>query len=92
MSISWPRCTASWHSPLDQRFWAALEHRLMDLYGPSIVRYDLDYEETTSSQNVRFSFYEFPVFWRLDLTVVSDNSARVGAAGNFLEPPFHALG
>ena len=80
MSISWPRCTASWHSPLDQRFWAALEHRLMDLYGPAIVRYgpaivryDPDYEETTSSQNVRFSFYEFPIFWRLDLTVVSDN-------------------
>jgi|GEM_PF-1965864 len=73
MSISWPRCTASWHSPLDQRFWAALEHRLMDLYGPAIVRYDPDYEETTSSQNARFSFYEFPIFWRLDLTVVSDN-------------------
>ncbi len=61
------------HSPLDQRFWSALEHRLTELYGPALVRYDPDYEETTTSQNVRFSFYELPVFWRLDLTVVSDN-------------------
>jgi hypothetical protein len=62
------------HSPLDRRFWSTLERRLTEqLYGPALVRYDPDYEETTASQNVRFSFYELPVFWRLDLTVVSDD-------------------
>jgi hypothetical protein len=58
---------------LDEQFWAALERRLTGLYGPALVRYDPDYKEAVASQNVRFSFYRLPVFWRVDLTVVSDS-------------------
>jgi len=56
---------------LDGRFWSTLEDRLMGLYGPALVRYDPDFRGLTTSQNVRFSFFGLPVFWRVDLTVIS---------------------
>ena len=30
---------------------------------------------STTCQNVRFSFYQLPVFWRVDLTVISDRDS-----------------
>lgn len=60
------------HRALDERFWSALEESLRGLYGPALVRYDPDFRASTRSQNVRFSFHGLPVFWRVDLTVVSD--------------------
>lgn len=58
-------------SELDERFFCTLEYRLTDLYGSALVRYDPDHETSPVSQHVRFSFYELPVFWRVDLEIVS---------------------
>lgn len=60
------------HAGLDGRFYSGLENLLTGLYGPALVRYDPGYQETTTAQGVRFSFYGLPVFWRVDLEVVSD--------------------
>lgn len=57
--------------PLDADFFTGLECRLQRRYGPALIRYDPDYRETTKAQDVRFSFYELPVFWRVDLRVQS---------------------
>ena len=66
---------AAVHRELDERFFSDLEVFLIGLYGPALVRYDPAHEKTTTSQHVRFSFYELPIFWRLDLDVVSDKEA-----------------
>ena len=66
---------AAVHRELDERFFSDLEVFLTGLYGPALVRYDPAHEKTTASQHVRFSFYELPIFWRLDLDVVSDKEA-----------------
>ena len=60
------------HLPLDEEFYSELEGFLKGLYGPSLVRYDPDFVHTTTAQNVRFSFYDLPIFWRVDLDIVSD--------------------
>lgn len=60
------------HTPLDGRFFSALEDRLTELYGPALVRYDPDHKDSLTSQHIRFSSYELPVFWRVDLEIVSD--------------------
>lgn len=56
---------------LDGRFFSALEGHLTGLYGPALFRYDPDHRRSSASQHVRFSFYELPVFWRVDLEVIS---------------------
>ncbi len=63
------------HSEMDGRFFSALEDHLTGLYGPALVRYDPDHMDRHDSQHVRFSFYELPVFWRVDLEIVSDKAA-----------------
>ncbi len=60
------------HQELDKQFFSELERFLTGLYGSALVRYDPDFVHTTTAQNVRFSFYELPIFWRVDLDVVSD--------------------
>ncbi len=57
---------------LDKQFFFGLEHFLTGAYGPALIRYDPDFVHTPTAQNVRFSFYELPIFWRVDLDVVSD--------------------
>jgi hypothetical protein len=61
--------------PLDSRFFADLESLLKHAYGPALVRYDPDYRNTTTGQGIRFSFYELPVFWRIDLIVESKSDS-----------------
>jgi hypothetical protein len=58
--------------PLDADFFAGLEYRLQHRYGAALVRYDPDYRKTTTAQDVRFSFYSLPVFWRVDLLIESN--------------------
>ncbi len=58
---------------LDKQFFLGLEHFLTGAYGPALIRYDPDFVHTPTAQNVRFSFYELPVFWRVDLDILSDN-------------------
>jgi hypothetical protein len=67
---------ASVRVPLDGGFFAGLENCLQRRYGPALVRYDPDYRETTMAQDVRFSFYGLPVFWRVDFRVWSNQDAR----------------
>lgn len=66
---------AAVHRELDERFFSDLEVFLTGLYGPALVRYDPAHAKATTSQHVRFSFYELPIFWRLDLDIVSDREA-----------------
>lgn len=62
---------ASVERPLDAGLFCGLERLLQDAHGPALVRYDPDYRNTTTEQGIRFSFYELPVFWRVDLIVRS---------------------
>jgi hypothetical protein len=61
--------------PLDGAFFAGLVEFMTNGYGPALIRYDPDFREMTTAQGVRFSFYRLPVFWRVDLTVHSDQDA-----------------
>ena len=64
------------HCELNGRFFASLEQYLIGIHGPALVRYDPDFRETTTAQNVRFSFYRLPIFWRIDLTIESDKDTE----------------
>lgn len=57
--------------PLDNSLFSGLEELLHRAHGPALVRYDPDYRNMTTAQHVRFSFYELPVFWRVDLLITS---------------------
>ena len=57
--------------PLNNSFFSGLEELLQRTHGPALVRYDPDYRKTTTAQDVRFSFYAVPVFWRVDLLISS---------------------
>jgi predicted nucleotidyltransferase len=61
------------HTEFTGRFFSALEDRLTELYGPALVRYDPEHEDSLSYQHVRFSFHELLVFWRVDLEIVSSS-------------------
>ena len=61
-------------SELDSRFFSDVEELQTGLYGPALIRYDPDYRGNVDSQHVRFSFYELPVFWRVDLEIASDQA------------------
>ena len=61
--------------PLDEAFFTGLEIHLKRAYGPALVRYDPDYQNVTTAQDVRFSFYDFSIFWRVDLLVHSDRDS-----------------
>lgn len=63
---------ANVHHPLDDKFYASPVQFLTQIYGPALVRYDPDFKDNRTAQNVRFSFYRLPVFWRVDLTIESD--------------------
>jgi hypothetical protein len=56
-------------APLNADFFGGLEDCLQRRFGAALVRYDPDYKETTTAQDVRFSFYNLPVFWRVDFLV-----------------------
>ena len=55
---------ASVHVQLDAHFLADLETLLTRRYRPALIRYDPNYRETTTAQDIRFSFYDLPIFWR----------------------------
>jgi hypothetical protein len=76
---------ANVHCPLDGRFYASLEEYLTRIYGPALVRYDPDFKDNRKAQNVRFSFYHLPVFWRIDLTIESDKDAEIKHPSPFPE-------
>jgi hypothetical protein len=61
--------------PLDDAFFIGLETLLKRAYGPALVRYDPDYQNITTAQDVRFSFYDLSIFWRVDLLVNSDRDS-----------------
>ncbi len=61
-------------SELNRRFFYTLEEELTGLYGPALVRYDPEHKDNLDSQHVRFSFYELPIFWRVDLEIASDKA------------------
>jgi hypothetical protein len=63
---------ASVSIPLDGLFFAGLEGYLTKHFGPALIRYDPDYRNATTIQDIRFSFYDLPIFWRVDLLVESD--------------------
>jgi hypothetical protein len=63
---------AAVHRELDGPFYEALERHLRGVFGPALVRYDPDYRTNTAAQDVRYSFYRLPVFWRVDLILESD--------------------
>jgi hypothetical protein len=62
--------------PLDDAFFVGLTDVLKRNYGPALVRYDPDYKHVTTAQDVRFSFYDLPVFWRVDLLIQSDRESE----------------
>jgi hypothetical protein len=66
---------ANVHIALDGRFYSSLEAFMTSLYGSALIRYDPDFKGKHNVQNVRFSFYRLPIFWRIDLTVESDREA-----------------
>ena len=66
---------ANVHCPLDDKFYASLEKFLTEAYGQALVRFDPDFKNNSNVQNVRFSFYRLPVFWRIDLTIEADKEA-----------------
>src|SRR5690349_4275843 len=57
--------------PLNETFFSGLNDLLIESYGQALVRYDPDFADDVQAQNIRFSFYHLPVFWRIDLTVRS---------------------
>jgi len=61
---------------LSGQFYTALEGFLTGLYGPALIRYDPGYREDRAAQGIRISFYELPVFWRVDLDIISDRSTE----------------
>jgi hypothetical protein len=61
--------------PLDSLFYTGLEGAMRERFGPGLVRYDPDYAANLVAQDVRFSFYRLPVFWRVDLVVTSRSVA-----------------
>jgi hypothetical protein len=63
-------------TPLDGPFFTGVEHYLTQRFGPAMVRYDPDYRDDTTIQDIRFSFYDLPIFWRVDLLVESDRDLR----------------
>jgi len=63
---------ASVERPLDAGFFCRLEALLQSFHGPALVRYDPDYRNDKRARDIRFSFYELPVFWRVDLIVHSN--------------------
>ena len=62
------------HQTSDERFFSGLGRFLIGLYGPALVRYDPDFRHPNMAQDVRFSFYRLPVFWRVDLQILSDEA------------------
>ncbi|MGD2027889.1 MAG: hypothetical protein PVI99_08745 [Anaerolineales bacterium] len=70
------------HVPLDNAFFASLEQYLSDQYGPALIRYDPEDRTTTQTQNMHISFYNRPVFWKVDLAVESS----VPAGKKFHDP------
>ncbi len=65
------------HCPLDGKFYTSLEEFLTGIYGPALVRYDPDFKDNCKAQNVRFSFYRLPIFWRIDLTITTEKDSAV---------------
>lgn len=59
------------HCELDRAFFSNLESVLTSSYGPALVRYDPDSISAADFQHVRFSFYNVPIFWRVDLDTSS---------------------
>jgi hypothetical protein len=64
------------HTPLDRKFFVDLEAMLRDHYGPALIRYDPDYRENRAAQGLRVSFYDKPLFWRIDLNIASDRETE----------------
>ena len=63
------------HCELNGEFYSSLEGFLKGLYGAALLRYDPEFRENASAQNLRASFYDLPIFWRIDLTITSDKDA-----------------
>ena len=58
--------------PLDDEFFASLTACIEERFGRTTVRYDPDYRNDLYTQDLRFTLYDFPIFWRIDLVVTSD--------------------
>ncbi len=62
---------ASVQVPLDNPFYSSLEEHLISLYGPALIRYDPEDRPNPRVQTMFITFYQLPLFWRLDLTLHS---------------------
>lgn len=58
--------------PLNAAFFNDLNDCIEKNFGRMTVRYDPDYRNDPQTQDLRFTLYDFPIFWRIDLVVVSD--------------------
>lgn len=61
--------------PLNDAFFASLIDCIKELFGRATVRYDPDYRSDLQAQDLRFTLYDFPVSWRIDLLVTSDQAS-----------------
>lgn len=59
--------------PLDDEFFASLMACIEEQFGRTTVRYDPDYRDDPQTQDLRFTLYDFPIFWKIDLVVTSDH-------------------
>ncbi len=59
------------HQELDQGFFDSIAKCLQDRFGPLSLRYDPDHKNDTTTQDLRISFHNLPVFWRIDLNITS---------------------
>ena len=56
---------------LEKSFYESLIRRLRERFGPLSVRYAPEYKDDRMAQDLRVAFYDFPIFWRMELVVKS---------------------
>jgi len=59
------------HTELDQGFFERIADCLERRFGRSSIRYVPDQRRDPQAQNIRISFYDLPIFWRVDLDILS---------------------
>jgi len=64
------------HQALHQSFFKKIQRCLEQRFGPSSIRYVPDQQYDTQAQDVRISFHNLPIFWRIDLDITSDRPAQ----------------
>lgn len=67
---------ASVHVELTQGFFDSLTACLKKHFGAFSVRFDPQQKDDRMAQNVRVNFRDYPVFWRIDLDILSSTDTN----------------